>query len=72
MAEILLGHARGTDSRMAVRAAQLIIERAHGAPPTREESRFVLGGDTAEDTIEIVLVKPIPTPDDPDYVRVVH
>jgi hypothetical protein len=59
---------------MAVRNAMRYVRRAQGrgiANPLRTNLAR-LGGDTAEDTIEIVLVKPIPTPDDPDYVRVVH
>jgi hypothetical protein len=74
MVDILLSHARGTDSRMAVRAAQLIIERAHGQPPTREETRLILDdGKNGGDKIEVVFVTPKPQPDDDwDYKRVVH
>ncbi|HEV3078878.1 MAG TPA: hypothetical protein VGY66_03840 [Gemmataceae bacterium] len=59
---------------MAVRAAQLIIERAHGQPPTREETRLILDdGKNGGDKIEVVFVTPKPQPDDDwDYKRVVH
>jgi hypothetical protein len=56
-------------------SAQLIIERAHGQPPTREETRFILDdGKNGGDKIEVVFVTPPPQPDDhPDYYkRVVH
>jgi hypothetical protein len=73
MVEILLAHARGGDARMAVRAAQLIIERAHGAPPTREETRFILAGDKAagSEDIQIILVHPMLGPDG-EPLRTVH
>jgi hypothetical protein len=74
MVERLLFWARSKNARMSVRAAQLIIERAHGAPPTREETRLILDGGKGEDKIEVVFVTPQPQPDDDlDYSRrVVH
>jgi hypothetical protein len=59
---------QGRAHRNPSRVADLI---ARSAP---SGFRFALGRPSfvPEDTIEIVLVKPIPTPDDPDYVRVVH
>jgi hypothetical protein len=73
MVDILLAHARGGDARMAVRAAQLIIERAHGAPPTPQETRLVLDEGKGGDRIDVVFIHPTPQPDDDlDYRRVVH
>jgi hypothetical protein len=68
----LVEHMRGKDKRMSVRAAQLIVERAHGAPPDRHEtfSRTLPGDGVSE--IELVFVKPRPQPDEEAPAYRVH
>jgi hypothetical protein len=72
MLEVLLKYARGADARMAVRAAQLVLERGYGAVPTREETTLILDdGKESGDKIEVVFVRPPKVWPD-DEPRVVH
>jgi hypothetical protein len=69
----LVGHMRGKDKRMSVRASQLIVERAHGAPPDRNETfNMTLQGDTKQDSIELVFVKPLLDADGEPLQRRLH
>jgi len=72
MIERLVFWARSKNARMSVRAAQILLERAHGAPPTREETHMILHGEGDGDKIEVVFVKPVLGDDGEPIPRVIH
>jgi Family of unknown function (DUF5681) len=68
--ERLLYWMRSNKERASVRAAELVIERAYGQPPTPAEAAMTISPGSEGGEIQVTFVHPKPQPDDdepPDH-----